>query len=188
MSVSEVLGRMTAHLQLRGISYMLVGSFASAFHGALRSTRDIDIVIEATPQQLQGLVAVLQADDYYAELDAAMDAHQHESLFNVIDNSTGWKIDLICRKSRAFDVEEFRRRIPARLFEIQLFVASAEDVIVSKLEWAKLGGSQRQIEDVAKILATQWRTLDQIYLSKWIGELSLREQWSAAKNSAEISD
>lgn len=188
MSVSDVLGKITTHLEQSDIAYMLVGSFASAFHGALRSTRDIDFVIEATPDQLKGFIADLQSDDYYAELDAALDALKHESLFNVIDNVTGWKIDLIFRKSRAFDQEEFRRRLPAKLFDIQLFVASAEDVIISKLEWAKLGGSQRQIEDVAKVLAIQWKGLDHSYLSKWIEALQLQEQWSAARNSAEIAD
>ena len=188
MSVSEVLGGITTHIQQRGIGYMLVGSFASAFHGALRSTRDIDIVIEATSEQLRGLVADLQASDYYAELGAALDALRHESLFNVIDNRTGWKIDFIFRKSRPFDLEEFRRRVAANLFDIQLFVASAEDVVISKLEWAKLGGSQRQIEDVGTVLSAQWKTLDHSYLSKWIKELQLEQQWSAAKGSAEIPE
>ena len=188
MSAAEVLGKITAHFEQSGIPYMLVGSFASSFHGAMRSTRDVDFVIEATAHQLRGLIADLQADDYYAELDAALDALKHESLCNVIDNETGWKIDLIFRKSRSFDQEEFRRRLPAKLFDIQLHVASVEDVIVSKLEWAKLGGSQRQIEDVAKVLNAQWNRLDQDYLSKWIKELQLEQQWSAAKHSAEISD
>ncbi len=188
MTISEVMGRIVTHLERRGIAYMLVGSFASAFHGALRSTRDIDIVVEATPDQLRGFIADLEANDYYAELDAALSAHRHESLFNIIDNPTGWKIDLILRKSRPFDLEEFRRRVAAKLFDIQLFVASAEDVIISKLEWSKHGGSQRQLEDVGNVLATQWKTLDQVYLSKWIDELGLEEQWSAAKRSAEIAE
>ena len=113
MSVAAVLRKITAHLEQSAISYMLVGSFASSFHGALRSTRDVDFVIEATPSQLHGLIAYLQADNYYAELDAALDALKHESLFNVIDHATGWKIDLIFRQSRPFDQEEFRRRVPA---------------------------------------------------------------------------
>jgi len=188
MNVAEVLGRITTQLEKCGIAYMLVGSFASSFHGALRSTHDIDFVIEATPDQLGSLVAALQVQGHYAELDAAMDALRHESLFNVIDTATGWKIDLIFRKSRAFDQEEFRRRRPAKLFDTQLFVASAEDVIISKLEWAKLGGSQRQIEDVAKVLEVQWTTLDKNYLSKWVRELQLQEQWSTAKHFAEIDD
>lgn len=187
MSVSDVLGRMIAHLEESGIAYMLVGSFASAFHGALRSTRDIDLVIEASPAQLRTLIVALQREGYYAELSDAMEAFHHESLFNVIDTATEWKIDLIFRKTRAFDQEEFRRRRAAKLYDIQLFVASAEDVVISKLEWAKLGGSLRQIEDVAKVLAAQWTSLDQDYLSRWIGELQLQEQWSAAKQSAEIA-
>lgn len=188
MNVSEVLDRITTHLEECGIAYMLVGSLASSFHGALRSTHDVDFVIEATPDQLKTLVDALQREGYYAELEAALDALRHESLFNVLDSGSGWKIDLIFRKSRAFDHEEFRRRVPAKLFDIELFIATAEDVIISKLEWAKLGGSLRQIEDVAKVMAAQWKTLDQNYLSKWIEELGLREQWSAAKLSAEIAE
>lgn len=188
MSFADVFRRIIGHLHRRDIAYMLVGSFASNYLGASRTTYDLDFVIEASPDQLQGLVADLQADDYYAELDAAMNALQNESLFNVIDTATGWKIDLIFRKSRAFDQEEFRRRLPARLDGIQLFVASAEDVVISKLEWSKLGGSQRQIEDVGRVLAVQWAALDQDYLRKWIAELQLQEQWKDAKRSADIAD
>ena len=188
MSFADAFRRIVEHLNQCNLNYMIVGSFASTYYSVPRSTADLDIVIEATSEQLKSLVADLQAGDYYAELDAALDALRRESLFNVIDNSTGWKVDLIFRKSRAFDHEEFRRRRAAKLYDIQLFVASAEDVIISKLEWAKLGGSQRQIEDVAKVLAAQWRTLDRVYLSNWIGELELQELWSAAKRSAEIDD
>jgi len=188
MSFADTFRRIVAHLNQCKLNYMVVGSFASTYYSEPRSTADLDVVIEATSEQVKHLVADLQASDYYAELGAALDALRQESLFNVIDNRTGWKIDLIFRKSRAFDREEFRRRVAAKLFDIQLFVASAEDVIISKLEWSKLGGSQRQIEDVAKVLAAQWQTLDQIYLSKWIGELGLQEQWSAAKRFAEIAD
>jgi len=188
MSFADTFRRIVEHLNQCKLNYMVVGSFASTYYSEPRSTADLDVVIEATSEQVKHLVADLQASDYYAELGAALDALRQESLFNVIDNRTGWKIDLIFRKSRAFDREEFRRRVAAKLFDIQLFVASAEDVIISKLEWSKLGGSQRQIEDVAKVLAAQWQTLDQIYLSKWIGELGLQEQWSAAKRFAEIAD
>jgi hypothetical protein len=187
MNVASALGGIVAHLERSAIDYMLVGSFASSFHGSMRSTRDIDLVIEANPDQLRGLVQNLQTAGYYAELDAALDAHRNGSMFNVIDSATGWKIDLIFRKSREFDREEFRRRQPVKLFDIELFVASAEDVIISKLEWAKLGGSQRQIEDVARLLVVHRDALDQNYLHLWIGSLELHEQWENAKAMADIS-
>jgi len=43
------------------------------------------------------------------------------------------------------------------LLGFQLFVASAEDVILAKLEWARMSDSERQIRDVAGILRTRGR-------------------------------
>jgi len=106
----------------------------------------------------------------------------------VIDLATGWKIDLIFRKSRAFSQEEFRRRQLVDMADVPLFLASAEDVIVSKLEWAKLGQSLRHIEDVAGILKIRWESLDRSYLEKWILELGLETEWRSACRAAGISD
>src|SRR5271156_1300053 len=156
MNLPEVMPRIAAALDRAGIAYMLSGSFASAYYGAPRSTQDIDLVIAATPSQLRSFVQSLPSDEYYVDLDAALEAHKHQSLFNVVDMATGWKIDLIIRKSRPFSEEEFRRRKLVNLQGRSLFVASAEDVVVSKLEWAKLAQSQRHIEDVAGILRMRW--------------------------------
>jgi hypothetical protein len=109
-------------------------------------------------------------------------------MFNVIDLTTGWKIDLIIRKSREFSLEEFRRRQLISLQDTPLFIATAEDVILAKLEWSKLSQSQRQIEDVAAILRIRWELLDQSYLKKWIIELGLRKERDNARNAAGISD
>jgi hypothetical protein len=188
MSASEVLRRITAALDRAGIAYMLTGSFASAFHGAPRSTQDIDIVIAATSEQLRTFVESLPSGEYYADLDAALEAHKRQSLFNVIDLATGWKIDLIMRKSRAFSQEEFGRRQPVHAQGLPLFIASAEDIVIAKLEWSKLAQSQRQIEDVAAILRLRWESLNRPYLERWISELNLNEEWSDAKRMSEISE
>ncbi|MBZ5573530.1 MAG: nucleotidyltransferase family protein [Acidobacteriia bacterium] len=184
MSVAEVFRRITAALDQAGIGYMLSGSFASAYHGSPRSTQDIDLVIEATPAQLTAFVNSLPRDEYYADLDAALEAHRRHSLFNVVDLATGWKIDFIIRKSRAFSQEEFRRRQRVELQGLPIFVASAEDIIIAKLEWSKLAESRRQIEDVAAILRLRWESLDRPYLEKWIGELGLAKEWNDALKAA----
>lgn len=188
MSVSEVFQRISSALDRAGIGYMLTGSFASAHYGVLRSTQDIDFVIEATPAQLRAFIEALPSSEYYADLDMALQAHGRQSLFNVIDLATGWKIDLIIRKSRAFSQEEFRRRQRVSLHDVSLFVASAEDVVISKLEWAKLAQSRRQIEDAAAILRVNWVALDQFYLTKWIDELDLTKEWKDARRVAGIAD
>jgi hypothetical protein len=81
MSFPEVLQRITLALDRSGVAYMLTGSFASAYYGSLRSTQDIDLVIAATPQQLQTLIQSLPSGEYYADLDAALEAFMRESMF-----------------------------------------------------------------------------------------------------------
>ncbi|MBZ5656951.1 MAG: hypothetical protein LAO56_16930 [Acidobacteriia bacterium] len=161
---------------------------ASAYYGAPRSTQDIDVVIAATPVQLRRLVQLLPSDEYYVDLDAALEAHKRQTMFNVVDLVTGWKIDFIICKSRAFSEEEFRRRARFVFQGIPLFVASAEDVIISKLEWAKLAQSVRQVEDVAAILRMRWDSLDHNYLVKWILELGLATEWNDARSAAGVSE
>ena len=186
MSISHVLQKITTALDQNNVAYMLTGSFASAFYGTPRSTQDIDIVVEATPAKLHGFVKSLSVDQYYSDLDAALQAHKAESMFNVIDLSTGWKIDFIMRKSRPFSREEFRRRVRVELQGVSLFVASAEDIIIAKLEWSKLAQSQRQIEDAAAIVRVQRETLDRSYIEKWTRELGVEDEWAKALGAAGI--
>lgn len=159
---------------------MLTGSFASSYHGAPRATQDIDVVISATPQQLRRLVALFPREDYYVDEDAALEAHRTQGQFNIIDLSTGWKVDLIIQKSRPFSREEFQRRSVGEIGGIQLAIATAEDVLIAKLEWAKLGESHRQIEDAATILRIRSSDLDQQYVVNWVRQLGLDEQWRQA--------
>ncbi len=187
MSVSDVFRRITSALGEAGIAYMLAGSFASAYYGAPRSTQDIDLVIEATEEQLRAFVRLLAQDEYYVDLDAALEARKRQSLFNVVDMVTGWKIDLIIRKSRPFSQEEFSRRTLVNLQDNSLFLASAEDVVVSKLEWARLAQSRRHIEDVAGILRMRWDKLDHAYLEKWILDLRIEAEWNDALRVAGVS-
>ena len=187
MSPDDVFRRLIAAFDQAGIAYMLSGSFAAAYYGAARSTQDIDFVIEATPAKLEVLRRELPQNEYYIDLVALLEAHRHQSMFNIIDLTSGWKIDLIFRKARQFSVEEFRRRRSVEIHAVSLFVATAEDVILSKLEWLKLGGSQRQLEDVVAMLRSRWDSLDQTYLREWIADLQLEAGWKSAVEKAGLS-
>jgi len=122
------------------------------------------------------------------EADAALEALKRESLFNIIDLKTSWKIDMIIRKSRAFSQEEFGRRRLSNLEGMSLYVASAEDIILAKLEWARLGKSNRQIEDAAGILKMRIDFLDRSYVDKWVRELGVTKEWSEALRLADAPD
>jgi hypothetical protein len=182
MSVVDVFARVRAALEAAGVPHMLTGSFASSFHGAPRATQDIDIVIAPSREQLLALIAQFPADMYYVSRDAALEALARHDQFNVIDLATGWKVDFIMRKPRAFSREEFERRRPADLSGVvEMNVASAEDILLAKLEWAKRGGSARQIEDAAGIIRLQGERLDTAYVQRWVAALGLHEQWQAAR-------
>jgi hypothetical protein len=184
---ADLLAAMADRLEGAGIPYMVVGSVAGSLHGEPRTTVDIDLVIVPSPGSLRQFVDSLAANDYYVDLDAAMEALDRRSSFNVIEHATGWKVDLMVRKERPFSRTEFDRRIQVTLFGRATPVATAEDTVIAKLEWAKAGESERQIRDVARILAVSGETLDSAYLSRWIDELGLTDVWDQARKLAEDS-
>jgi hypothetical protein len=182
----EAIGRLVRRLEELGIPYMIAGSVASSHHGRPRATNDADIVIDPTPQALDGLVAALSADGYYVDAAIARHALRTRRLFNVIEPESAFKIDLIIRKERPFSREEFARRERHDFAGLSVQIATAEDTILAKLEWArKAGGSERQLDDVAGILQVSGARLDRAYLDKWAEALGVADLWQAlARNAA----
>jgi len=175
----DFLARLSAKLAAAGIRHMVVGSFASSFHGVPRSSQDLDLVVDPDVSSLQRFLSSLPATEYYADADAALDALRRRSQFNVIDTATAWKADLIVRKARPFSIEEMRRPVEGDLLGARVLVASAEDTVISKLEWAKLGGgSELQLRDAAGIVTLHGMSnLDVAYIERWIRELGLEDSW-----------
>ena len=106
-------------------------------------TQDADLVIDADEAAVVQLARAVEPAFYVSE-DVAREAVRLRRMFNVIHLDTGFKIDLVIKKSRAFSAEELRRREPGVLAGRQVDFATAEDTILTKLEWAKLGDSERQ--------------------------------------------
>lgn len=181
---ADVIGRIVAALDAAGVPYMMTGSFASAIHGAPRSTQDVDVVVAPTRTSLMALVDQFPEDRYYLSREAALGAYENAGMFNVVDLQTGWKVDFILQKPRDFSRAEFDRRIETEALGTRLYVATAEDVLVAKLEWGKIGGSERQIRDAAGIIATQGEDLDVSYVETWVAKLELQVQWDRARTLA----
>lgn len=179
--VESVLRRIAAALKAANVDFMIAGSFASSMHGMPRTTNDLDVVIDVAPATLEALLRQFPAADYYVDADAARDALRRRSQFNVIDMATGWKVDLIVRRARRFSAEEFERRVPAELLGVSVFVATAEDTIIAKLEWAKMSGSEKQLRDVRGILDVRGPSLDVAYIERWVTDLGLTDSFQAAK-------
>lgn len=179
MTLEELLSRLVPALERAELPYMLTGSVASSAHGIPRATRDLDIVIAPTRAQLLALMQEFPSNRYYADEQQALQAFANGSQFNVIDFATGWKADFIIAQDSAYGRSAFARRMLINVAGTAVCVAAPEDVLIAKLQWAKRGESDRQLQDAASIITTQGSKLDLRYIERWVRELHLEEQWQA---------
>lgn len=171
---NRLLADVIAALEVLDTPYMITGSVAGGMYGVLRTTFDVDIVFDPSELQLAEFVEAV-SEKYYVSEAATTQALAQRGMFNVIDTTTGTKVDLILRKQRAFSATELNRRRRARLGDLEAYISSPEDVILSKLEWASHGESQRQISDARAVVLTERGQIDLEYLRFWATELGVRD-------------
>lgn len=176
-------------LERLGIPHMVTGSVASSFHGRPRSTHDADVVVDPSREQLDALVQILGEAGFYVDSDRAREALRRRLQFNVIETRNAFKIDLIVKKERPFSREELERRQTAELSAgVPVALASPEDTILSKLEWAKKAGrSERQIEDAAGVVGVN-PGIDRAYVERWARELDVLDLWREIAGDAPATD
>lgn len=178
----------TRVLQELDVPYLIGGSLAGALHGVPRATNDADLVVDLKPDQVDAFVrAVTPA--FYVDADSIRQAIRDRRSFNLIHLATMFKVDVFVRQARSFDSAQFARRISAVLAtdpERTAFIASAEDTVLAKLEWFRMGGevSDRQWRDILGILKAQGERLDRAYLQQWAAQLQLEELLERALREA----
>lgn len=176
--IQTALVTLTAALERLDIPYYIGGSVASSTFGLPRATMDIDIVADIQKSHVKSLTAALQKE-YYIDPDVLLRAIDRKSSFNIIHLGTMMKIDVFVLQNRPFDRQAFQRKkldaLGEEPGEAKFYFSSAEDIILSKLEWFKTGGevSERQWNDVIGVLKVQGDALDMDYLNKWASDLNL---------------
>jgi len=166
----EVLKRVSDGLTAQGLAFMLTGSFAMARYTTPRMTRDIDLVVALMEDDVDKVVKEFN-DDFYVDADDARSAVQSERLFNMMHLSSGVKIDLVVLKSTIYRRLEFERRQRALVGTVDTWIVSREDLILSKLVWARDAHSDVQRRDVRQLLDAD---IDREYLRRWAGELGVQ--------------
>ena len=156
----------------------------------MRSTLDVDIVADMRLEHIQPLVAAL-SPEFYADDEMMMDAIERHSSFNLIHYETSFKVDVFIPKPRPFDQMQLERRALAAITtdpERSLYVTSPEDVILSKLEWYRMGGevSDRQWRDILGVLKTKAGGIDLDYLRQWAKELKVSDLLERALTESAI--
>ena len=165
----EVLQDVTGRLEGAGIAYMLTGSMAMNYYAEPRMTRDIDLVAALQPGDAARLRELFGRDYYLpaADLDRALAS---AGMFNIVHLESIVKVDFIVRSNDPYRQAEFSRRILLDLPGFHVWAASREDLILSKLVWAKDSGSELQLRDVKNLLAGE---TDRNYLEEWAGRLTV---------------
>jgi hypothetical protein len=165
----DVVRDIAARFSGAGLEYMLTGSVAMNYYVLPRMTRDIDVVVALEPNDADGIVALFE-NDYYIDRDAVVRAIANETLFNAIHNASVIKVDCIIRKSSDYRRLEFERRREVQIQDVKVWIVSKEDLILSKLYWARDSHSEFQLRDVKNLLASGY---DTEYLERWALNLGL---------------
>ncbi len=173
----EVLKIVSERLEGADIAFMLTGSFALTYYATPRMTRDLDFVVACEESNVTRLVSLFSLD-FYVDEDAARSAVRLQRLFNLMHLKSGIKVDMIVRKHSAYRIREFERRQRVRIGSVQTWIASREDLIISKLVWARDSGSELQRRDVRTLLAP---TIDTQYIAEWADRLGISDLWSETR-------
>lgn len=175
-----------------GIPYMVVGGFASIVHGEPRLTIDVDIVVEMKPGHIGPLAAAFPIPEYYVSEDAVRDSLQRCYPFNVIQPTTGAKVDFVPLSADAFTRAVFRRRQRLEYDEAggsADFIA-AEDIIVAKLIAFRETGSDKHLRDARGVIVMQWDSLDMEAVRRNAGAANVLDRFETLFEAArgEIED
>ena len=159
----DVVDDVSRRLEKLGVAYMVTGSMAMNCYAEPRMTRDIDIVIDLVAEGIDALVTEFSGD-YYVDAGAVAEAVTSSSMFNMIYLAESVKIDCIIRKPSEYRRVEFERRQTAEMGDVKTCIVSREDLILSKLVWARDSHSEMQLDDVANLMRDGY---DRDYVDKW---------------------
>lgn len=156
------------------IPYMVTGSLASNYFGITRSTKDADILIQTDSASISALARRVK-HPLHLNPQMSFESITGTSRY-VVENKEGeYVIELFLLSDDPHDQERFKRRRNIPMQNQSVWVASPEDVIVTKLRWSKLGKRTKDVDDVRNVIAVQAETLDWEYIHRWCGVHGTRE-------------
>ncbi len=179
-SLASVLDRL-------GIAYVIGGSMASCVRGVVRATIDVDIVAAIARPNAERFARAL-GPEWYADADQMRAAIAAKRAFNVIHIPLGNKVDIF-PATEDFHLSQLERATWASLPFLEgsakYPVATAEDILLAKLQWYRDGGevSERQWTDIQGILAVN-PDLDFAYARPWAARLGVERLLDRALEEA----
>jgi len=178
MEPSELLRRFAEVLERLSIPYLVTGSMATIAYGEPRFTNDIDVVVDLHLDQVDAFCESFPEPEFYCYRESVVQAVQEQSQFNIIHYGSGLKIDVIIPDQSDFNRSRLARgvRLPGSP-DFEVWFASLEDVIIKKLEYYRIGGSEKHIRDITGALKVRAERVDRDYITAWATRLGLADIW-----------
>lgn len=187
MEQTDVLRHVLDVLERCEIEHILVGSWASGAYGEPRFTQDIDFVVQLPREKAALLCAAFGSPPYYASREAIVEAMQRRGHFNIIHMPSGVKVDFSVAKNDTWTRGEMARKRRVKVLpDREGWVASPEDVILSKMLFYQEGESEKHLRDITGILKVQGDAIDRAYIERWVDALDLRDTWRILLRRMEV--
>jgi len=154
--------RVVEALEACGIPFLLSGSFASNYYGIPRSTRDADFVLQSERAVGPDFAEQL-GEDFLLEPQLSFETNTGTFRQVLRHKKKTFKVELFLLSQDAHDQARFSRRRAVRLLGHQVWLPSPEDVIVTKLRWAR--GKDK--DDARDVMVVQQDKLDWAYVEEW---------------------
>ncbi len=130
MKLSQDFRDLLAALEESKAEYLLIGGYAVAAHGRPRATKDIDIWIGTTPENIQRVIAALI--DFGAPPRAIQDLQTWSQGEIVWFGSPPGRVDILGHIPGVSFAESYGNRTVLRLNEIEVSLISKDDLISAK--------------------------------------------------------
>lgn len=170
-------------LETAGVPYMIVGSLSSNYYGIARSTKDSDVVLRLGEGQLISQLLRTLGPMFRFDPQMCFETVTNTTRFLLQCLDSEFVIEFFMLSDDPLDQCRFERRRRVTLFERQVWLPTAEDVIVWKLRWFKKGGRRKDLDDARDVLAVQGDKLDWEYIHRWCEPFDTRATLDALRIS-----
>jgi hypothetical protein len=178
MGQSDLLRFVIEALERIGLRYFVTGSMATIFFGEPRFTNDIDIVVDLPTGKIHEFCSAFPAPEFYLSEETVHRAVSGRGQFNIIQPSSGLKVDIMVPADSLFNRSRFARATRVRPEPgVDAIFSSAEDVILKKLEAYREGGSEKHLRDIGGVVRITSDHLDRAYIEQWADRLGVADIW-----------
>ena len=184
----DLISLFVSPLNRSGIRYMVTGAVAAIVYGEPRLTHDIDVVISLAPADVASLVDAFPVTDFYVPMaeviltEIGRPAHGH---FNIIHRATALKADFYPVGDDPLHTWAMDHRITIPVSNQDIQLAPPEYVVIRKLEYFRMGGSDRHLRDIRAMLRIAPDRINTSFIAAQVDRLGLQHEWAALRSNTD---